>query len=163
MALALDQSQACGDKPENDTIKSDALIGGETHLNANSFYKAIIFRQFPLHMELALVQKGLSNTDVNVMSENFAQFDTSLEFQLKNADGLNDHKTNARNSTQDIDEVDIKDPLLKGKLTIWIVPALVLCRKVSSNTDRVSQSNHLMQINRGGNIISTLCTSLLVA
>lgn len=125
--MALDQSQACGDKPENDTIKSNVLIGGETHLNANSFYKAIIFRQFPLHLELALAQKGLSNTnDFNVMSEHFAQFDTSVGFQLENAaDGLNDHKTNSRNSTQDLDEVDIKDPVLKGKLTIWIVPALM--------------------------------------
>ena len=114
MALALDQSQACGDKPENDTIKNDVLIGGETHLNANSFYKAIIFRQFPLHLELALAQKGLSNTDdFNVMSENFAQFDTSAEFQLDKTDGLNDHRTNSRNSTQDF---DIKDPLLEGKL-----------------------------------------------
>lgn len=61
--LALDQSQACGDRPENDTIKSCVLIGGEAHRNANSFYKAIIFRQFLLHLELTLVQKGLSNAD----------------------------------------------------------------------------------------------------
>jgi len=127
MALPLDQSQACGDKPENDTIKDDVLIGGETHLNANSFYKAIIFPQFPLHFELALAQKGLSITDdSNIMSEHFAQFDTSVEFQLDNAtDGLNDHKTNSRNSTQGLDELDIKDPLLKGKLTVWIAPALM--------------------------------------
>lgn len=61
MVLALDQSQARGDTPENDTIKSCALIGGETRRNANSFHKAIIFRQFPLHLELTLVQKGLAN------------------------------------------------------------------------------------------------------
>ena len=117
MALALDQSQACGDKLENDTIKNKVLIGGETHLNANSFYKAIIFRQFPLHLELALAQKGLSNTgDFIVMSEHFTQFDTSVQFQLENTNCLDDHKNNSRNSTQDLDEVDIKDPFLKGKL-----------------------------------------------
>lgn len=127
MALALDQSQTCGDKLENDTIKNYVLIGGETHLNANSFYKAIIFRQFPLHLELALAQEGLSNTDdFNVMSEHFAQFDTSVELQLENTNSLNDDRTNSRNSTQDLDEVDIKEPLLKGKLFIWIVPALML-------------------------------------
>ena len=164
--MALDQSQACGDKLENDTIKNHALIGGETHLNANIFYKAIIFRQFPLQLELALAQKGLSNTnDSNVMSENFAQFDTSVEFQLENADGLSGHKTNSRNSKQDLDECDIKDPLLKGKLTISIVPGLMLCWKVSSNTctDSALQSNYLLQANQEGNIISTLCTFLLVA
>jgi len=164
MALALDQSQACGDKPENDTIKNCVLIGRETHRNANSFYKAIIFRQFPLHLELALAQKGLSNADdFNVMSENFSQFDTAVEFQHEKAVDLNDHKAKSRNSTLDLDEVDVKDPLLKGKLAIWIVPALMLCWKVSSNIDSAPQSNYLLQINKGGNIISTLCTSLLVA
>ena len=162
--MALDQSHTCGDKLENDTIKNNVLIGGETHLNANSFYKAIIFRQFPLHLELALAQKGLSNTDdFNVMSEYFGQFDTSVEFQLENTNSFNDHKTNSRNSTQDLDEVDIKDPLLKGKLFIWNVPALMSCWKVSSNADRAPPSNYLLQIDQGGNIIFILCTSLLVA
>ena len=116
MALALDQSQARGDKPENDTIKSCVLIGGEAHRNANSFYKAIIFRQFPLHLELTLAKKGLSNADdLNVMSGNFSQFDTTQEFQREKADDFGDQALKSRNSTQGMDEMDCKDPLLKGK------------------------------------------------
>lgn len=66
-----------------------------------------------------MAQKGLSNgDDFNVMSENLSQFDTAVEFQHERPNDLNDHKAKLRNQTQDLDEVDVKDSILKGKLAI---------------------------------------------
>lgn len=60
MALTLDQSDGNKDKPDSDTIKHSSVIGRQAHCYANSFYKAIIFRQFLLHLQLTLAQRGLS-------------------------------------------------------------------------------------------------------
>lgn len=49
------------------------------------------------------------------MSGNFSQFDTTVEFQREKADDLSDHAPKSRNSTQGMDELEVKDPLLKGK------------------------------------------------
>lgn len=53
--FTLVQSASCGEKRENETIITRPLIGGQAHRNANSFYKAIISRQFLLHLALTLV------------------------------------------------------------------------------------------------------------
>lgn len=121
MALALDQSQASGDEPRNDTIKSRALIGGEAHRNANSFYKAITFRQFLLHFNSHWTSAVYRAQMTNVMSGNFSQFENAMEFKHREKhDEFDDHKS--RNSTQ-----DMADPLLNGKSVSLGSPVLMLC------------------------------------
>lgn len=54
----------------------------------------------------------------SAMSGNFSQFDSVSEFHREIPADLDDHKSKVMNSKQDSDDIEVKDPLLKGKFLI---------------------------------------------